>query len=116
MNPHDKVFDPNDSIDFIYRQGKEYAIAKSELLFLEEFKKVKLAMLMKNALVNGHKSVAAQEREALSDVEYVTNLNGIKAASEKSISIYWGLVAAQARLDVWRSQEASNRMMDKITT
>jgi hypothetical protein len=27
----------------------------------------------------------------------------------------WELVAAQARIEVWRSQEASNRAMDKLT-
>jgi len=40
-------------------------------------------------------------------------IKGIGAATEKAEGLRWGLVAAQARVDVWRSLEASNRQMDK---
>jgi hypothetical protein len=36
-------------------------------------------------------------------------------AVEKEEELRWGLVSAQSRIDVWRSQEASNRTMDRVT-
>jgi hypothetical protein len=39
----------------------------------------------------------------------------IKQAVEEEEKIRWMLIAAQARVDVWRSQEASNRAIDKLT-
>lgn len=106
--------DINDAVDFIYTHGKKYAEAKAQLTYIEEFRKSKKAMLMKTAMVNGVKSVAAAEMEAYADVEYVELLKGISAATEVAESLRWGLVAAQARVDVWRSLEASNRTMDRL--
>jgi len=106
--------DINTAVDFIYTHGKKYAEAKAHLAYVEEFRKSKKAMLMKTAMVNGVKTVAAAEIEAYADVEYVELLKGISAATEQAESLRWALVAAQARVDVWRSLEASNRSMDRL--
>jgi hypothetical protein len=92
----------------------KYAEAKGELTYLEEFRKSKKAMLMKTAMMNGCKSVASAEMEAYADVEYIELLKGLSVAVEKAEGLRWSLVAAQARVDVWRSLEASNRTMDKL--
>ena len=42
-------------------------------------------------------------------------VKGLEAAVKQEEELRWALVSAQARIDVWRSQEASNRTMDKIT-
>jgi hypothetical protein len=42
-------------------------------------------------------------------------LDGLKEAVEEAERLRWMLVAAQARIDVWRSQEASNRNIDRNT-
>ncbi len=47
--------------------------------------------------------------------EYQALLKGLQAAVEKAEELRWKLIAAQARVDVWRSQEASNRTMDRVT-
>jgi hypothetical protein len=60
-------------------------------------------------------AVNAQEREAYSDPEYVELLKGLKEAVEVEEEIRWGLVAAQARIEVWRSMEATNRVEGKAT-
>ena len=105
----------NDAVDYIYSHGHKYANAKGELTYLEEFRKSKKAMLMKTALSNGiAKSSAAAEMEAYADVAYVELLKGIAAATEAAEALRWGLVAAQARVDVWRSLEASNRTSDRL--
>jgi hypothetical protein len=106
--------DINNAVDYIYSHGQKYAAAKGELAYLEEFRKSKKAMLMKHAMSNGVKTVAAAEIEAYADLEYVELLKGIAAATEAAEGLRWGLVAAQARVDVWRSLEASNRTMDRL--
>jgi hypothetical protein len=107
--------DINDAVDYIYRQGAKYAEAKAHRVYLEEFRKSQKAMLMKAAMVGGSKSVAAAEIEAYSDSAYLEILNGLQAAVEAEETLRWGLVAAQARIDIWRSTEASNRMTDRAT-
>jgi len=71
---------------------------------------------MKAAMTEGRaKTAAAAEMEAYSDPVYVEMLKGLQEAVEREETLRWGLVSAQARIDVWRSQEASNRTMDKAT-
>jgi hypothetical protein len=104
----------NDAVDYIYTHGQKFAEAKAHLTYVEEFRKSKKAMLMKHAMTNGVKTVAAAEIEAYSALEYVDHLVAIKEATEQAEALRWGLVAAQARVDVWRSLEASNRTMDRM--
>ena len=105
----------SDAVEYLYTHGRKYAEAKAHRVYLEEFRKSKKAMLMKTALSNGiAKSSAAAEMEAYADVAYVELLKGIAAATEAAEALRWGLVAAQARVDVWRSLEASNRTSDRL--
>jgi hypothetical protein len=106
--------DINDAVDFIYTHGKKYAEAKAHLAYVEEFRKSKKAMLMKHAMTNGVKTVAAAEIEAYAAMEYIEHLKAIEEATSVAEGLRWGLVAAQARVDVWRSLEASNRTMDRM--
>jgi len=53
--------------------------------------------------------------QAYAHPEYQALLKGLQAAVEAAEELRWQLIAAQARIDVWRSQEASNRTMDRVT-
>jgi len=106
------VKDPQLAIDYIFKHGKRYAQAKAERIYLEEYRKSLKAILMKRSM---EQAVNAQEREAYSDPEYVQLLKGLKEAVESEEEIRWGLVAAQARIEVWRSMEATNRAEGKAT-
>jgi conjugal transfer/entry exclusion protein len=101
--------DPNDAIEYIFKHGKKFAKAKAERTYLEEYRKSLKAILMQQAQVEGHHTAAAQEREAYADERYQALLQGLKQAVEAEEEVRWGLVAAQARIDVWRSQESSKR-------
>lgn len=107
----------NDAVDFLYTHGAKFAEARSHRVFLEEYRKSKKAMLMKAALSDGRaKSAAVAEIEAYADPAYIEVLKGLEAAVEAEETYRWGLVSAQSRIDVWRSQEASNRAFDKAVT
>jgi hypothetical protein len=106
--------DINDAVDYLYIHGRKFAEAKAHRTYLEEFRKSQKSILMKAALADGRaKSSAAAEMEAYADPTYIELLKGIEGAVEAEETFRWGLVSAQARIDVWRSQEASNRTMDK---
>lgn len=104
---------PEVNLTRIYEYGPLYAKAKAERVQIEEFRKSLKAMLMKKAMTAGHATTAAQEREAYADPEYITLLDGLKAAVEQEERYRWGLTLATTAIEVWRSQEASNRAMDR---
>jgi len=107
-----QMSDPEKAIEYIFKYGKEYAKAKAERIYIEEYRKSLKAILMKRSTEN---AVNAQERDAYSNEEYITLLAGLRAAVETEEEVRWGLVAAQARIDVWRSQEASARQEVRVT-
>jgi hypothetical protein len=103
---------PELAIEYLFKHGKRYAKAKAERIYLEEYRKSLKAILMKRSY---EQTVNAQEREAYSAQEYIDLLKGLKEAVEREEEIRWGLVAAQARIEVWRSQEATNRAEGRAT-
>jgi len=106
--------DINDAVDYLYTHGKKFAEAKAHRVYLEEYRKSQKAILMKKALTDGRaKSAAVAEIEAYADTTYVEVLKGLQEAVEAEETYRWGLISAQARIDCWRSTEASNRAMDK---
>ena len=114
---HMKEKDINDAVDYLYTHGRKYGEAKAHRTYLEEYRKSQKAMLMKAAMSAGiAKTVSAAEIEAYSDPVYIEVLKGLEAAVELEEELRWGLVSAQARIDVWRSNEASNRLMDKAVS
>lgn len=58
-------------------------------------------------------SIAAKEMEAYANDDYVKLLEGLKEAVETEEKLKWQLIAAQARIEIWRSQEATNRTIDR---
>lgn len=103
----------SEAVDYLYTHGRKYAEAKAHRVYLEEFRKSQKAMLMKQAMTEGVKSVAAAEIEAYSNPSYLEVLSGLQTAVENEEKLRWGLVSAQAKIDVWRSQSANDRAMDK---
>ena len=104
----------NDAVDFLYIHGAKYAEAKAHRVYLEEFRKSKKAILMKEAISDGRaKSSAAAEMEAYADATYIELLEGLKAATASEEALRWGLISAQARIEVYRTQSANDRAMDR---
>lgn len=86
----------------------KHSQAKSEVSHLEEFKKSKLAMLMKEC-ESKHSSCAAQEREARCHPEYLELLEGLKAAVEMEAFARHKLKIAELRFEAWRTVMANKR-------
>ena len=106
---------PHQAVDFIIKNSPEYAKAKAQRVYLEEWRKSKKSLLMKDALARGIEAANAQEREAYAHPEYQELLQGLAAAIEVEERLKWHLEAARMRCDIWRSEEATNRATDRAT-
>lgn len=107
-----ETINPHEAINYMIKNAKAYAEAKANVTYLEQFRKSKKAILYANAIGN---TIADKEAYAYSHPEYLDLLKGLEKAVEEAERLRWMLVAAQARIDVWRSQEASNRNVDRNT-
>lgn len=90
-----------------------YGDAKAQRVYLEEFRKSKKAMLMRDALLNGIEAATHQEREAYSNPEYLQLIKGLAAAIETEETLRWQLESHRLDIEIWRSREATNRTQDK---
>lgn len=107
--------DPQKALRSIAAMAPEYAQAKADRIYCDEYRKSLKAMLMKDALAEGFEASNAQEREAYAHPTYRVHLEALREAVRAEEVLRWRLVAAEAAVEVWRSQEASNRMMDRGT-
>ena len=107
-----ETINPHDAINYMIKNAEAYAKAKANVVYLEQFRKSKKALLFNKSIGN---TVADRENFAYSHQEYLDLLKGLQEAVEEAERLRWMLVAAQARIDVWRSQEASNRNIDRST-
>lgn len=60
-------------------------------------------MLMKKYEVEGHKTAAAQEREALADPEYIEVLQGLQQAVEQEEKLRYELVMQEQQFEHWKT-------------
>jgi len=106
---------PNKVVEFLLKNAGKYAKAKSERIYIEEFRKSKKALLMQMAQLKGVETMAAQERDAYANEEYQELLEGLKEAVEVEEKLRWQMLAAQIKVDIWRTEQANNRFIEKAT-
>ena len=104
--------DPQRAVDFLIEHSRQYAQAKADRVHLEHFRKSKKALLM-NACPE--KAVTAREQYAYSHPDYIALLEGLREAVRVEEALRWRLTAAQLRVEVWRTQEASARAEGRAT-
>jgi hypothetical protein len=104
--------DPHKAVNYIIENAPRMAQAKGQRVYLEQFRKSKKALLM-NA--SGSKTVAEREADAYADPEYIALLKGLQAAVETEEELKWMLVAAEARVELYRTESANARAQDRAT-
>ena len=103
---------PHKAIQFLIDTAPLYARSKAERMHLEEFRKSRKAQLQSQA---GTEVIGKQETYAYAHADYIEILEGIKQAVEKEEKYRWLMTAAQARIEVWRTEQYSARMEIKAT-
>lgn len=91
----------------------EYAKARAKRTYIEEFKKSKFAMLMREADRQGFKTAAAQEREAYACQEYLDLLDGLMVAVEAEERLRYDMKSLEMQAEVWRTLRADERFEKK---
>jgi hypothetical protein len=107
------IKDAHAAVDFIIKNAKPYAQAKAQRIYLEEFRKSKKALLMADCQES---TAVAREQYAYGHKDYLQVLSGLREAVEQEEALRWQMVAAQARIEVLRSEEASARAEVRATT
>lgn len=102
--------DPQKHLRRMWEAAPKLAQAKANRVYMEEFRKSLKSQLMKSC---GFEAIGAQEREAYAAPEYIAHLEALKEAVAAEEVLRWRMVADQASVEVWRSQEASNRALDR---
>ena len=95
-----------ETLEYIKRTAPKYAKAKSDRIYLEEYRKSLKAALMATQIGD---PVNAREIYAYAHHDYTQLLEGIKEAIEQEEDLRWKLIAAQAKIEVWRSLSANQR-------
>lgn len=98
--------DPNKAIQFLIDTAPKFAQAKAHRVFLEEARKSKKASLMNSC---DQTVLGKQETYAYSHPEYMELLEGLKVAVEEEEKFKWLMVAAQARIEVFKVQQYTAR-------
>lgn len=91
----------------------KYSHARANRTYLEEYKRSQLSILMKESEALGHKTSAAQEREAYCNPAYLTHLESLKAAVELDEFWRYKIRQYEMEIEIWRTNQANNRMERK---
>jgi len=92
--------------DFIRDSAAIYANAKASRRYLEEYRKSCKALLFSKS---DAKTDKGKESAAYSDDEYLVVLDGLKEAIKIEEELRWKMVAAETKIDMWRTYQANNR-------
>jgi hypothetical protein len=96
------------ALDYLRDNADEAAKARAERVYVEEYRKVIKATLMKE---HGQLSAVLQEREAYSDARYVAHLDAIREAVFRDEKHRFLRSAAEAKIESWRTQSSNYRAM-----
>ena len=107
------MIDPYKALDFIRDNAAACAEAKANVVYLTEYRKSLKAMLMS---ASHEKTESAKETYAYSHETYREHLRAIAAAVTEAERLRWLMVAAEAKIAVWRSLESSARSEGRSTT
>jgi len=104
-----KEDDVEKAADFIRDHGRAYGKAKAERLYLDEYRKSKKSELMQKTTGTDK----TRESFAYAHPDYLDLLEARKLATEEEERLRWMMVAAQAKIEIWRTQQANNRTIDR---
>lgn len=101
-----EVFNKLDSIK------EEYSWAKGRLAGLESSKNSVKSIMMKKS---SEQSLGGQEREAYASQEYQDHCDLIDEFTAKEALLKLEISIAQMKFEAWRSEQATNRNIERLT-
>ena len=104
---------PEKAAESIREKAPRCGQAKGRRTYLEEYRRVQKAILMKDALTKGIEAANAQEREALADPEYKALLTELQDAIEVEETLKWELESHRLDVEIWKARSFMDRKVDK---
>jgi len=101
--------DPARAVEYIMKHSAEFAKAKAERVYIENYLRSKKSLIMAQST---SKTVAGAEAEAYAHPDYIALIEGLRVAVEQEEKLKWMLTAAQLKVDIWRTEQATNRAVD----
>jgi len=101
---------PENELKFIEDNFEKYQAAEERLTYLESFKNALKALLM---MESHSPTVAGKEMTAYASEEYQIWCKDYAQAKSEFSALKLKIEVARMKCELWRSQEASNRMIDR---
>lgn len=101
------------AVAYLAANARKAAQAKAERIYLEEFRKTVKAQIMRET---PGESLGGQESRAYSDSRYTQHLQAMREAIERDEYNRWMMIAAQAKIEAWRTQQANARVEGRATS
>lgn len=97
--------DVEKALDYLRDTARQYAEAKADRIFAEEYRKTLKAILMRET----EGPIGAQEREAYAHPKYVAHLESLRKAVIEEETYRARRAAAEMKIETWRSWSANTR-------
>ena len=104
--------DQHDAIDYIFKTAPLYGEAKGRVAELDAYKHSLKAIMMTKSVET---TIGGQEKSAYASEEYQNLCKAIGEATEQAETLKWRLESARMRFEAWRTEQASNRHIEKLT-
>ena len=105
-------FDPHDAIEYIYKNAPMYGAAKGKVAELDAFRHSLKAIMMSKS---SESTIGGQEKAAYASPEYQNLCKAIGEATEAAETLKWRLESARMRFEAFRTEQASNRNLERLT-
>jgi len=104
--------DQHDAIDYIFKTAPLYGEAKGRVAELDAYRHSLKAIMMTKSVET---TIGGQEKSAYASEEYQNLCKAIGEATEQAETLKWRLESARMRFEAWRTEQASNRHIEKLT-
>lgn len=94
------------ALDFIRFEAPNYAKAKAERTYIEQFLRSKKSLLMSQE--GG--TLGAKEAFAYAHPDYIALLGGLREAVEVEETLKWKMEAAKLYFEKWKVEQFNNRV------
>jgi hypothetical protein len=98
---------PFAALDFIRDNSEALAEAKANVLYLTEYRKSLKALLMSQS---DAKTESGKEVYAYGHSDYIAHIKALSVAVQEAERLRWLMVAAEAKISVWQTIQATARM------
>lgn len=97
--------------EFIWKNAAILGKATANRSYLEAFLKSKLALLMSESTET---TIAGKEMYAKAHPDYIALLHGIKEVQEQEVTLKWQMESAKITVEIYRTESANNRTIDRV--